>query len=215
MSIDYRLPLKDLKNCSRVEIAPSGKVLAVACEAYVDRKGAVADPSASGVVLLDATQTPPTEIKRLLAQDLFQGSIQSSVAFATENVVLVKTQTALGADQDNQLFALDVDTGKTTLLATAARTASGSGYGIAFGGMSCGSSCGDPCLSLRRLARQAAALWRRPRGARAVGRRRDSRRWPTADRHHAILVTSLDGPQTHAKHRAAFARTQAQRAAHP
>jgi hypothetical protein len=59
---------------------------------------------------------------------------------------LFKTQTALGGDQDNQLFSLDLDTGATTLLATAARDASGLGYGIAFGGMSCRAGCGDPCL---------------------------------------------------------------------
>ena len=41
--------------------------------------------------------------------------------FVSERVVLFKTQTPLGADRDNQLYSLDLDTGKTTLLATAAR----------------------------------------------------------------------------------------------
>ena len=145
-STSYRLTLKGLKNCGRAELSPSRTVMAVACSAFVDRAGNVAEPTTSGLVLLDALAEQPQELRRFAALELVGGPIQSSLEFASERVVLFKTQTALGADQDNQLLSLDLDTGATTLLATAARDASGLGFGIAFGGMSCGAGCGDPCL---------------------------------------------------------------------
>src|SRR5207244_10543662 len=108
--------------------------------------GAVADPSASALVLLDPSQDPPQELRRLPAQDLVQGPIQASLEFVSEQLVLIKTQTALGAAQDNQLFSVDLESGVATLLVTAAPARGGLGFGIALGGMHCDESCGDPCL---------------------------------------------------------------------
>jgi hypothetical protein len=142
----YRLPLSGLVNCGRAELSPSGDILAVACSAYLDRKGAAPEPATSGLVLLNARLDPPVELARFAALDLVQGPIQSSVEFVSERVLLFKTQTAVGAEHDNQLFSLDLETGTATLLATAARAQGGLGFGIAFGGMSCGASCGDPCF---------------------------------------------------------------------
>ena len=145
-TISYRVTLTGLKNCGRAELSPSRGVLAVACSAVIDRVGNVREPEASGVILLDALTDQPQELRRFAALDLVGTTIQSSLEFASERVVLFKTQTALGGAQDNQLVSLDLDTGATTLLATAARDASGLGFGIAFGGMSCRAGCGDPCL---------------------------------------------------------------------
>jgi hypothetical protein len=142
----YRLPLTGLKNCGRAELSPTGDVVAIACSAYLDRKGAAPNPEESGLVLLNARVDPPVELTRFAAVELVQGPIQSSIEFVTEHVVLFKTQTAVGADHDNQLFSLDLQTGTPTLLATAARGPGGLGFGIAFGGMSCRAGCGDPCL---------------------------------------------------------------------
>jgi hypothetical protein len=142
----YQLPLRGLKNCGRAELSPSRSVLAVACSAFVDRKGAVAELETSGLLLLDATTDPPRELRRFLATELVGEPLQSSIEFVTETVVLFKTQTALGSEHDNQLFSLELETGKSTLLASAARAQNGLGFGIAFGGMSCRSGCGDPCL---------------------------------------------------------------------
>ncbi|HEX2876009.1 MAG TPA: hypothetical protein VHP33_32385 [Polyangiaceae bacterium] len=142
----YRLPLSGLENCGRAELSPSRAVLAVACSAFVDRKGAVAELETSGLLLLDATTDPPQELRRFLATELVGEPLQSSIEFVTESVLLFKTQTALGSARDNQLFSLDLETGKSTLLASAARAQNGLGFGIAFGGMSCRAGCGDPCL---------------------------------------------------------------------
>ncbi|HXK18908.1 MAG TPA: hypothetical protein VNG33_13950 [Polyangiaceae bacterium] len=145
-SVRYRLPLSGLKNCGRAELSPSGALLAIACSAFLDRKGAVADPSASALVLLDPSQDPPQELRRFAAPDLVQGPIQGRVEFVNDEVVLIKTQTALGAAQENRLFSVDLANGATTLLASAAPAQDGRGFGIALGGMYCDARCGDPCL---------------------------------------------------------------------
>jgi len=144
--VRYRLPLTGMKNCGRAELSPSRTRLLVACSAFVDRFGAVAEPEHSGLVLLDAQSDPVRELARFSALELVGGPVQSSVEFVDERLVLFKTQTALGAERDNQLFTLDLETGQTSLLATAARDQNGLGYGVAFGGMSCRAGCGDPCL---------------------------------------------------------------------
>lgn len=142
----YRLELRQLRDCGRVEASPNGATWAVACSSFIDRTGAAPDVTASGIVLFDATQDPPTELRRFAAQDLVDGPIQSSVTFVDDTTLLFKTQTALGAAQDNRLFSLDLSNGASTLLATARPARGGSGFGIAFGGMHCGLSCSDPCL---------------------------------------------------------------------
>lgn len=144
--VSYRLPLSGFKNCGRAELSPSRAVLAVACTGFVDRQGAVAELETSGLLLLDATTEPPQELRRSLAPELVGEPLQSSIEFVSERVVLFKTQTALGSERDSQLFSLDLETGKATLLATAARDRNGLGFGIAFGAMSCRAGCGDPCL---------------------------------------------------------------------
>ena len=164
-SLRYRVALRGLKNCGSAELSPNRKLLAVACEGYIDRKGAAVEPETSGLVLLDPEQEPPAELRRFSAVELFAGPIQASVELVTDELVLLKTQTAQGSSQDNRLFSLNLDSGETKLLASAARDASGSGFGIAFGGMSCASGCGDPCFvadmsrgQLLRFSLRAGAL---------------------------------------------------------
>jgi hypothetical protein len=142
----YRLTLTGLRNCGRVEVAPSGNFLAVACTAHVDRNGAVAEPETSGLVLLDPLQTPPVELQRFSALGLIGGPIQSHIELVTDDLLLFKSQTALGADEDNRLLSLDLERGTTRVLARAARAPGASGLGIALRGMRCGVACGDPCF---------------------------------------------------------------------
>ncbi len=146
LSLAYRLPLEGLSNCGRAELSPNGELLAIACSGHLQRTGAVTEPERSGLLLLDATTRPPRELRRLMALDVIGAPMQSSVELVTERLALIKSQTPLGADADNQLWALDLETGSTELLATAARGSSGVGRGVAFAGMSCRAACGDPCL---------------------------------------------------------------------
>jgi hypothetical protein len=157
----YRVPLSGLKNCSKVEVSPSGARLAIACEGVIDRRGAALEPEASALLVLDALVDPPRELLRFSAQELFGGPIQASVEFVSDSSVLLKTQTALGAEQNNELYALSLETAETALLATAESDVAGLGIGIAFGSMSCNVACGDPCLvadrSRGRLLRFSAS----------------------------------------------------------
>lgn len=146
LSVRYRLPLSGAKNCGKVELSPSRRVLAVACEGYIDRRGAAVEPEASALLLLDPEQDPPVLLRRFGALELFGGPIQSTFELVTDELALIKTQTAQGAEQDNRLFALNLESGEATLLASAARDENGAGFGVAFGGMSCAAGCGDPCL---------------------------------------------------------------------
>jgi hypothetical protein len=97
-------------------------------------------------VLLDASQSPPAELTRFAALDLIGGPLQASVEFVNERLVLIKSQTALGAAADNQLLLLDLERGQSEVLATAQRAENAQGFGIALGGMSCRADCGDPCF---------------------------------------------------------------------
>ena len=145
-SLRYRLTLTGLQNCGRVEASSDQRRLVVACASYVDPRGASADVASSGIVVLDATREPPQELRRFTAPELVGGPLQSSIELVDDDLLLFKTQTALGAQQDNQLLSLRLSTAETELLATAARDASGAGFGIAFLGSSCQAVCGDPCL---------------------------------------------------------------------
>lgn len=144
--VRYQLPLVGLKNCGRAELSPSGARLALSCSGFIDRQGNVAAPEASALVLLDATTDPPTELRRFAALELLQQPFQGSVEFVDDARVLLKTQTALGAEQDNALYVLELETGATQRLAKAGRNAAGAGYGIALGGMHCDRDCGTLCL---------------------------------------------------------------------
>jgi hypothetical protein len=145
-SLSYRLQLGGLRNCGRVESSPSGTLWVVACTSQLDRNGASTAPETSGLVLLDPSTKPPTERRRFAALELVAGPIQSTVEFASERTLLFKTQTALSADSDNQLVALDLETGHTEILVSAQRRDGALGYGIALAGMSCRPGCGDPCF---------------------------------------------------------------------
>jgi hypothetical protein len=143
LELRRRVALEGLANCGRAELSPSRELVAVACTSFIDRQGNAPEPERSGLVLLDARDFH--ERARFGALELTSGPIQSSLEFASERLVLLKTQTAVGADRDNQLVVLDLETGAVTTLATAARD-DGLGYGIALGGMTCHAGCGDPCL---------------------------------------------------------------------
>lgn len=145
-SLRYRLTLSGLQNCGRVELSPDRRRLVVACASYVDPRGESTDVSKSGIVVLDAVREPPEELQRFSALELSGGAVQSSLELVTDDLLLFKTQTALGAEHDNQLLSLSLSSGRVVLLASAARDVSGAGFGIAFLGMSCQAGCGDPCL---------------------------------------------------------------------
>jgi hypothetical protein len=145
-SVRFTVPLPGLKNCGRVTPAPGGARGVIACSGYVDRAGNPADISESAVVMLDLSQDVPVELLRFTAAEVTGTALQSEVTFFSETGLLVKTQTGLGADDDNRLLALDLETGVATELARAGGKLGASGQGVVYGGLLCSPGCGDTCL---------------------------------------------------------------------
>jgi hypothetical protein len=156
-SVVFSLPLAGLKNCGKVTLSPGGERGAIACSSYVAPSGEPADIAESAVVLLDLAHDQPVELSRFAAVDVAGTALQSDVAFFSERGVLVKTQTALGGDDDNRLLALDLETGNATELARA-RAQSDGGQGVVYGELLCTPGCGDTCL-MADADRGALSRW--------------------------------------------------------
>jgi hypothetical protein len=158
-SIAWQLVLEGLKGCGRAELSPSGELLALSCTGAIDFDGNLEDPGATGIVLLDATARPPREIRRIALSDVLGFSPQAGIAFASDDVLIGKTQTPLGGAGNNQLFALDLTNDEARVLAEASADDQGRGEGIVFAGLVCTPGCSDVCmvadrqrLTLRRFS---------------------------------------------------------------
>lgn len=134
------------KNCSRPTLSPSGEAFAVVCSGALDQTGQVDAIEEGGILLFSATARPLELTAELTAVELGQGPLQPDVAFFSDEIVLVKTQTALAATTNNRLLAVELATGHATVLLEAAPGESGSGQGIVYGGLYCPGSCAGACL---------------------------------------------------------------------
>lgn len=135
-----------LKNCDRPTVSPSGKIMAIACEGGLDMNGNVSSLAQAAIVTFDVTSFPPLEIKRFPISDQLTQGPQTGVAFASDTVILGKTQTSLGGAASNQAFSLDLGTGKATSLLTASTDSTGKGKGIVYGDLRCSPGCANTCL---------------------------------------------------------------------
>ncbi|HET9929893.1 MAG TPA: hypothetical protein VFQ35_04365 [Polyangiaceae bacterium] len=144
--LDFRMRYEGLKHCGRPALSPSGDVLAVACTGALDIRGVVADVSQSALLLLDARELPPRELRRFSAAELGNQPIQSSATFARDALLLLKTQTSTVGTENNRWLALDLESGKVTTLLEASPDAQGKGRGVLYGGMSCSPGCSEVCL---------------------------------------------------------------------
>jgi DNA-binding beta-propeller fold protein YncE len=163
-SVVFRHTIGGLRGCGRAASSPSRDTVAIACTGQIDFDGNLADPSQSGIVLLDATKTPPVELRRIDAYEALGASPQSDLEFSSESVLLGKTQTPIGGDSNNRLFALDLETSEFEVLREASTSDSGVGFGLAYGGLYCNARCSSVCL----LADIEAGLIRRFDGADAL-----------------------------------------------
>lgn len=136
-------------NCGRVAVSPSGERLAISCSGKVSPADWRWDVERSGVVIFDATTSPPKELERFALGKAFGAGIQPTLTFASETQLL---GTAYGGnDMEGDIaFSLDIATGEHRVLA-----ASEDPY--SFGGVYCGPGCGDICIladaKLNRLRR--------------------------------------------------------------
>lgn len=145
-TVAFELPLTGLKACGRPALSPDGKTLAVACTGALTAKGDVEDLAQSALVLFDATTSPPTERRRFAASDIAGGPLQNDVVFATNERVLLKTQTSFGGAENNRWLAMDLESGDAEVLLEAQPDEDGKGKGLTYMGMSCAPGCSDVCL---------------------------------------------------------------------
>jgi hypothetical protein len=147
LNIAWTLAIEGLKNCGAARPSPDGTRAVLACTGYIDTKGAAENVDESGLVLLDTSTSPPTEIGRLAASDVAGEPLQADVAFFGASGVLVKTQTALHAASDNRLLALDLDANPVSAVTLlTANPGPNGGKGVVYGGMLCTPGCANRCL---------------------------------------------------------------------
>jgi hypothetical protein len=116
-------PISGLKNCSGLALSPDQKSLAVSCGGLVSNANGAA-PEGSGVVVFDLSgeKDGPLELEerhRIVASELGFGPFSSSVSFASEELVWVKTYGALeGSDagRPDRIVALFLEEGTHEVL---------------------------------------------------------------------------------------------------
>jgi hypothetical protein len=145
-SLEWVEPLDGLKECGRPTLSPEGSRLAMACTGRIEGDGTIEDIAQSAIVLFDPSEDPPTEIERYTAEDLVGEPIQDNIEFASDGLVLFKTQTPYGGTTNNRLLALDLDRGTVTELLEARPDPDLGGKGIAFGSIRCAPGCSNVCL---------------------------------------------------------------------
>ncbi len=144
-TIRWHIVLSGKKGCGRAELSPSRKLLAISCTSELNRDGALVNPSESGVLVFDAVTEPPTLKKTISVHQELGFSSQGNVSFASEDTLLGTTQTPSMGAGNNQLFALNLETEKAAILATARPDSNGKGKGLAYA-VNCLPGCGDMCL---------------------------------------------------------------------
>jgi hypothetical protein len=146
-AIAFALPLTGLKDCSAPVLSPDKKTAACVCSGEMNSKGTVEDLTESAVITLDVSVSPPKELRRYVASDVFGVALQSDAAYASDSVLLLKTQSTRGGADNNRLLALDLDSAQTTTLLEAhPDPQTGCGRGLTYGGLLCSPGCSSTCL---------------------------------------------------------------------
>lgn len=109
--------LKGMHGCGGMALSPSGDRIAVSCSGSLGANPSM--PTASGVVVLSRGDSL-AEIMRRPAGDLGPGPVGFSIAFATEDDLLVTTLGSFGVEgmpaEDDAAVAVSIETGKIEVL---------------------------------------------------------------------------------------------------
>jgi hypothetical protein len=161
----WEATLDGVKSCGRPELSPNGQLLALGCSGELDPAGNVATVDESGLLLFDAQRSPPREVARFSADEIAGQPLQGDVQFASERVVMLKTQTPLDGDVRNRWLAFDLDSEEPREILQAGAGASERGDGLVFGSMVCAPGCSEICLLadadqgvLRRVSVEGGAI---------------------------------------------------------
>jgi hypothetical protein len=142
--IVFQLELDGLENCGTPKLGPDARTLAIACTGPITSDGESRDLEASGVLLLDATERPPRVTSHWSARAIAGEALQSELEFVTSELLLVKTQTALGAVAKNRLLAVSPTDRHAETVFTSSD--GGIGRGLVLGSILCAPGCSDTCL---------------------------------------------------------------------
>ncbi|MES1183129.1 MAG: hypothetical protein ABUL60_04905 [Myxococcales bacterium] len=138
----WTLELPGVASCGGLTRSPSGKLVAVVCSGVasdVDSSGAPAPTSRSAVVLLDATVQPPRELQRFDVAAQLGTQLGSTIAFASETLLVGVALGDAGANLDDGAFTLDTSVGTAQPLLDA-------GAAFALGDVRCAPGCTDLCF---------------------------------------------------------------------
>lgn len=162
-AIAWQLELEGLKNCGTPRLSPNAERLAIACAGPLTREGESLEVHSSGLVVLDARVRPPRELRRFSGMSLAGGPIQSELAFTSDERLLLKSQTAVGAETGNRLLELTLSSGEVRVLLEV--DSESSGDGIAFGSVLCAPGCASYCLLANTSDSTVVRLRLQPDGA--------------------------------------------------
>ncbi len=137
-AIDWTVNVTGLQSCGRVAVSPSGRLAAIACSSSEDMSTHRFDPTLSDIVVYDATQAPPREVRRLGLGGKLGAGLQPAVVFASEDAIVGLTYGG-DATAGDTVFAVSATTGQVTPLGE-------SNTAYVLGGLHCAPGCGDVCL---------------------------------------------------------------------
>jgi hypothetical protein len=145
-AVAWQVTVAGLKSCRVPSLSPSGRTLGLSCEGPLDMNGNVTDLTSAAIALFDVSTLPPKPLRQFAISDQLGAGPQDSLAFASDTLVLGRTQTSLAGKGYNELFALDTTTGHATVLLAAHLDSSGMGKGDVYGDVRCDPGCSDACL---------------------------------------------------------------------
>jgi hypothetical protein len=140
--ISWTLDLPGVANCGGVARSPSGKVAALACSGVASDLDSAQNPGPtlrSDIVLLDATLAPPVVRKRFAAAATLGAPIGSTLAFASETLLVSVALGDATASRTDLAFTIDTSLGTPQRLLDA-------GAAFAFGDVRCAPGCSDLCF---------------------------------------------------------------------
>lgn len=135
--VDWVVDLPGVASCGGIELSASGARVAVVCSGTFGEGAAQSDRS--GVVLLDATVSPPVETRRFDAAAVLGAPLAPAVGFLDDNHVLGVAYGDLVAGRADNLYAIDLVSGAIEQVHAA-------GQAFVLGDIRCSAACGGPCL---------------------------------------------------------------------
>jgi hypothetical protein len=154
-AITWTLDLPGVASCGGVARSPSGKVVALACSGVSGDVDSDQNPSPtlrSAIVLLDATAQPPVVLQQFDAATTLGAPIGSSIAFASETLLLSVALGDATAKRTDLAFTIDTSIGTPQMLLDA-------GAAFALGDVRCASGCTDLCFMADAQA-NALRVWK-------------------------------------------------------